>query len=260
MKSVKNIFKLSRTQWISVAVLASSLGLAVAVTVPNTFVANTLISATAVNDNFQALVSAVTAVETGKVNKAGDTMTGALTAPSFVYSAPVAGQVIALPNSCMRSGGAASPSAIEMDLEMGSVSPPGNSFGPSVASNSTSNVTVDFFCPIPLHVPPGAAVTITGATLASTDFSANCRVQAQIRTKPFGVSSFGTIVSTVTNGVDAADFAFTGGPVTKAFPAFTLAVPSNVVVWVNATIVFAAVGGGDCRYSGVLVDYTVSKP
>jgi hypothetical protein len=63
MKSGKSIFKLSRSQWISVAVLASSLGLAVAVTVPNSFIAGTPASATQVNDNFTALVTAVTAAE-----------------------------------------------------------------------------------------------------------------------------------------------------------------------------------------------------
>ena len=63
MKSGKSIFKLSRSQWISVAVLASSLGLALAVTVPNTFTAGTPASATQVNDNFTALVTAVTAAE-----------------------------------------------------------------------------------------------------------------------------------------------------------------------------------------------------
>ena len=63
MKSGKRIFKLSRSQWISVAVLGSSLGLALAVTVPNTFTAGTPASATQVNDNFTALVGAVTTAE-----------------------------------------------------------------------------------------------------------------------------------------------------------------------------------------------------
>jgi hypothetical protein len=55
MKSGKNIFKLSRSQWIGVAVLASSMGLAAAVTVPNIFVPNTPISASQMNANFAAL-------------------------------------------------------------------------------------------------------------------------------------------------------------------------------------------------------------
>jgi len=109
-------------------------------------------------------------------------------------------------------------------------------------------------------VIPGATVTITGATLSFFDNSANCRIQAEIRSKTFGLSNFGTPVSTVHSGADATDFAFAGGLLTKAFPAFTLAVPSNLIVWINATVAFNATGGGDCRYSGVLVDYTVSKP
>jgi len=55
MKSGKSIFKLSRSQWIGVAVLASSMGLAAAVTVPNIFSAGSTISASQVNANFAAL-------------------------------------------------------------------------------------------------------------------------------------------------------------------------------------------------------------
>jgi hypothetical protein len=64
MKSGKKLFKLSRSQWIGVAVLASSLGLAVAVTIPNTFTAGTAISAAQMNANFAAMGTAVTAAET----------------------------------------------------------------------------------------------------------------------------------------------------------------------------------------------------
>jgi hypothetical protein len=68
MKSLKKLLKLSRGQWISVAVLASSLGLAVAVTIPSTpFVAGTPASASEVNANFTTLATAVTTLET-KVN------------------------------------------------------------------------------------------------------------------------------------------------------------------------------------------------
>ncbi len=58
MKFGKNLFKLSRSQWIGVAVLASSLGLAGAVTL-TTFTAGTQISATDVNNNFSALNNAL---------------------------------------------------------------------------------------------------------------------------------------------------------------------------------------------------------
>ncbi len=70
MKSVKNIFKLSRTQWISVAVLASSVGLAAAVTVTS-FTSGTLISASAMNANFTALVNALPAVKTLQTTSSG---------------------------------------------------------------------------------------------------------------------------------------------------------------------------------------------
>ena len=225
-------------------------------TIPHTFVTGTPALASEVNNNFSTTATAVN----GKVNKAGDTMTGTLTAPDFAYSTPMAGQVIAVPNSCIRAASFGSQTPVY--FEMGSATPPGNVFGPSVYSISTlANLVFDYFCPIPLQVPPGAAVTITGATLAYFDSGVNCRTQAEVRHKTFGASDAGTIVSTVHDGADATDFAFvSGGPATKAFPAFTLAVPLNRVVWINATIAFNAIGGGDCRYSGVLVDYTVSKP
>jgi hypothetical protein len=67
MKSLKKLLKLSRTQWISVAVLASSLGLAVAMTAIPHFTTGTPISSTQMNTNFDNVVAAVTTLET-KVN------------------------------------------------------------------------------------------------------------------------------------------------------------------------------------------------
>ncbi len=57
LKSGRKLLKLSRGQWISVAVLASSLGLAAAVTIPNTFVTGAVISSSQMNDNFTALAT-----------------------------------------------------------------------------------------------------------------------------------------------------------------------------------------------------------
>jgi hypothetical protein len=72
------------------------------------------------------------------------------------------------------------------------------------------------------------------------------------------------VAATIYDGVDATDFAHvTGAPTTKAFPAFTLAVPVDRLVWVNATIAFDATGAAtpqNCRYSGVMIDYTVTRP
>ena len=97
MESRKNIFKLTRSQWISVAVLASSLGLAIAVTIPNTFTAGTTISASAVNANFNALNSALplvwAATDTGS---AGTTLVaaGRTIINSVPINAPSAGNLV----------------------------------------------------------------------------------------------------------------------------------------------------------------------
>lgn len=62
------MFKLSRSQWVSVAILISSLGLAAAVTIPNVFTSGTSISSSQVNANFSALGTAVTAAESTLAN------------------------------------------------------------------------------------------------------------------------------------------------------------------------------------------------
>ena len=93
MEKRKSIFKLSRGQWISVAVLASSLGVAGAVTIPNTFTAGTTISAAQVNANFNALATTQPAAKTFQTTSAsfpgteGDLKT-------FSVTTPGAGQVM----------------------------------------------------------------------------------------------------------------------------------------------------------------------
>jgi hypothetical protein len=147
---------------------------------------------------------------------------------------------------------------------MATVTPPANPFGPSIASLSgPANGVFDYYCSIPLEVPATGTLTLIGARMAFLDAVTFCRVQAEIRTKPFGSSGDGNVISRVFDGADASDFAFTSGnPQVKAFPAFTQAVPQNTLVWVNATIAFDAAGGpgNNCRYSGVIVDYTVTNP
>jgi hypothetical protein len=56
-------FRLSATQWAAIAILASSAGLSLAVTLPNTFIAGAPARAEDVNANFAALKAAVDALE-----------------------------------------------------------------------------------------------------------------------------------------------------------------------------------------------------
>lgn len=96
MKSETSIIKLSRSQWISVAVLASSLGLAAAVTIPNVFTAGTTISASQVNANFNALNGALPLVWASTDQGAGGTVVaaGTTTINSVSINAPSAGNLL----------------------------------------------------------------------------------------------------------------------------------------------------------------------
>lgn len=182
---------------------------------------------------------------------AGDVQAG-----GFRFATPQAGRVISHPSSCVRVTGAPSQDTVNSN-------PPTNAFGPSIVSNSVlANSMTDWYCPIDIRAAPGATITITGATLSFYDSSSTCRIQAELRWKQFGSMDFGTIVSTVYSGTGPADFASTVGlPATKAFPNFAgLPVPGDRMVWINAIIAFNAAGGGDCRYSGVLIDYTTDRP
>lgn len=112
MKSVKNIFKLSRAQWISVAVLASSLGLAVAVTLPNIFVAGTTISAGQVNANFAALNGALPLVWASTDTTGGGisiTAGGKTEVNSVSINAPAAGFVVISGSVFINNGGVSTP-------------------------------------------------------------------------------------------------------------------------------------------------------
>ena len=185
-----------------------------------------------------------------------------VTSSDFVFTTPVAGAYIALPTECHR--GIGSGPAL---LDVGVVNYPQNTFGPSVAITNTSGGNYNFFCPIPVPVPPGATITVTGATMVFYDASANCLISAELRTKLFGGndSGGGVSIATVYDGTSATDFAFTAvasvAPSTKSYPAFTpFTVTNSTVLYVNAAINFAAAGGGDCRYNGTRITYTLDRP
>jgi hypothetical protein len=182
-------------------------------------------------------------------------VTGTVRATNFSFASPVSTSVIAHPTWCTRALSSADP---HLDTEV--VNPP-NAFGPSISSVAEGpNTTLNFVCPVNIYVPSGATVTLTGGSMAYYDGAATCRVSAEIRSKTFGTSSSGAIASTVFDGTDATDFAATGGPTTAAFPAFTLTVAANTVVWIHATVAYNTTGGGDCRYSGAILNYTIDRP
>src|SRR6202171_2850038 len=188
-----------------------------------------------------------------------------VTSSDFVFSSPVAGAYIALPTTCHRGGGGGAPL-----VDASAIDYPGNVYAPSLGTTNTAAGNYDFFCAIPLPIPPGATLTLTGATMGYYDRSTNCLVSAELRTKTFGTSdtftagSTGVSIATVYDGANATDFAFmsaTDSPQTKAFPAFTpVAISNSTILFVRAAINFTAAGGGDCRYSGTRITYTIDRP
>jgi hypothetical protein len=181
-----------------------------------------------------------------------------VTSGDFVYSSAIAGAYIAPPTACHRgvNGGVLQ--------DVGVADYPANYFGPSIWITNTAAGGYDFFCPISVPVPAGATLTVTGASMAFADFSTNCLVGAELRTKLFGSADnyTGASISTVYDGANSADFAFQStGPQTKAFPAFTPFVVSNsTILFVHAFINLTATASSDCRYSGTRITYTIDRP
>jgi hypothetical protein len=180
---------------------------------------------------------------------------GVTRATDLQYAAPIAGQVMAVSNWCMRQ-------ISDPHSNTETINPPDSASGPSISDIAqTPNSATQWFCPIHLDVPPGSpSVTITGVTMAFHDASGTCRVQGDLRFKTFGSSSSGTVVASIFSGVDVSDFATVSTASTKAIAGLAVTATPNTVVWMTATIAQNATGGGDCRYSGVLVNYTVTHP
>jgi len=95
--NVRNFLKLSRSQWIGVAIMTPSLGLALAVTMPASFTAGTPISASQVNANFSALNGALPLLwaSTDTTNLGTSvSAAGRTTINSVAISVPAAGNLV----------------------------------------------------------------------------------------------------------------------------------------------------------------------
>ena len=185
--------------------------------------------------------------------------TATIDAASFTFSSPVVNLYFADPALCQRAESGMAP---YQDIQ--AVHPTGNAFGPSIRISNVAAGTYSFYCPISLRVPNGApSVTITGATMAFVDASTNCLVSAEIRSNVMTTNNFGVAASTLFDGASGTDYAFTtANNATKAFPACTLSVNPLTLVWVHATIQIQnpVATPEDCRYSGVLLSYSVDRP
>jgi hypothetical protein len=173
----------------------------------------------------------------------------------YIPLSSVSGTYFASPTECQRWGSVPY-------LDTATEHPPFNSYGPSIRISNTAAGSYEFYCPVSITVPPGTtALTLTGATMAFFDNSTNCRVAAALHTKAFGTNAGGTLQALVYDGASASDFAFTSpGPTTKAFVPFNATLSPDALIFVRATIENQASSGGDCRYSGVQINYTVDRP
>lgn len=176
---------------------------------------------------------------------------------SALESYSKAGVIHALSTSCHRGTSGGSPL-----LNTGVVNPPANSYGPSIIETSLVNGTFTWYCNVPIQIPPDTTFTLTGAKLAFFDGASTCLVGAIIKRKTFGTSSMGTEISAVYSGTSNSDFITSlSGVQTKNFPAFTQGINSSEIIFVQAEIKNSgAITATDCRYSGIELTYTVSKP
>ncbi|MDH5612644.1 MAG: hypothetical protein OEY66_09350 [Gammaproteobacteria bacterium] len=167
------------------------------------------------------------------------------------------GTLHALTTSCHRglSGGA------DPHLETGVMNPPGNTHGPGITAMGASSGTYNWYCAVPIQVPPGTTFTLTGGKISFYDAYPDCLTAATIKYKTFGTADSGTTVISVYSGTDSADYATTlSGIQVKDFPAFTQVVAPSTIVHISADIKTTSGTPNNCRYNGAELTYTITSP
>jgi hypothetical protein len=194
-------------------------------------------------------------IAAGTIAGSNITPSTTITAGAYRLNTPLVRQIFADPVMCQRTFGPAY-------QDVATDHPPSNFFGPSVEITNTAAGSYEFYCAVPLARDSGASITIVAASMGFFDASTNCLVSADLRSKVFGASSTGTVMSTVFDGADGTDFAFTAsGPQVKLFPAFApVVVPANSLLFLRAQISIQALGASGCRYSGATIAYTTDRP
>ena len=190
----------------------------------------------------------------------GTALSNSVTAPNFLYSAPRSGRVFADPAHCQRAVGFEAPYKDAVVYH-----PPANGLGPAIGAGTSAAGEHKFYCPVPLQVPPGATLTITGADVQLLDYNATCYAAAKLRTKPFGATSIGSEHASVYSGTGSSDYASTSadpfGRVNRQFTGLSVGVSPSTVVFIEAIHANAPTGGAsECRYNGAVIDYTVDRP
>ena len=203
---------------------------------------------------------------------ANETITGSdintdttVTAADFVYSSVRTGYTLLSALTCVQHNS----STGTLDRDIYFRSPGGgdstNSHGPFVHLRTASAAgTYHAVCRANIQVPPTSTLAITAATFLYSDPSPSCLVGGTLRAKQLP-SSYSTILASVYSGTSASDVStFPGWNQTKAFPAFsayTLTQTATAAGEVFFEVEFEQTEAGqDCRFIGVQLTYTVSKP
>lgn len=165
------------------------------VTIPNTFTSGTKAMAADVNANFSAVKTAVDDNATsiaGKVNKAGDTMTGDLTAPDFKYDSSQTRYYVLGINDFVPFNATYTYSRNDSGL------------------NPSSAGAVYFFAPI--HLPDGA--TITSVDVYTSDNSTTSYLSWYLREHYLVSGTLNVMVANASGNAAAApgseDLSITG--------------------------------------------------
>jgi hypothetical protein len=136
---------------------------------------------------------------------------------------------------------------------------PANGAGPGITVPPTSAAgDYYFYCPVPeLHSPFGS-VSVTGGKFGFVDVGPSCLVSVELKyQEEFANGSLGSL-GIGYSGTSSVDYASTPGSGTKNITSSTHVVTSSQMLFVEVNIKRDSTSIGDCRFTGIRVNYTLS--